>query len=295
VITVPVPTLHFNCGSSGWAPLLSALTGGWNEPDEIKLLFGNCRFLSAEGAAALAAFSLHRRAYGRRTIADWDTVIRPISKQLGRWGITPLLGGAPFPWSDNAIPLFHQNRFDKEALLVYLSTYMQSGSNIPGMTPAVLKLIRHSLFELFQNVFLHAESRFGGLAIGQFYPNAKACQLCVCDAGIGLADRVERSGLANTFDGGAISWALQKGTSTQGRGVPGGLGLFFLKGIVQKNGGSLRIMANNEYYHLRRGASDIVERLPIAFPGTMILLRLCGTGDVDYTLKPESSPAISHV
>jgi hypothetical protein len=67
----------------------------------------------------------------------------------------------------------------------------------------------------------------------------------------------------------------------------GGLGLSVLRKSVEANSGSLRITAIEERYHFREIGSDSVERLPIAFPGTMILLKLSVKDDVVYTRKSE--------
>ena len=52
---------------------------------------------------------------------------------------------------------------------------------MPTMTPELVKKTNTSLCELFTNIFEHAESPCGGLAIGQYYPNVKQVQFCVCD------------------------------------------------------------------------------------------------------------------
>ena len=124
----------------------------------------------AEGAAVVAALVLHRQVLGGRTRLDCATVRDGLRKQFGRWKLSQLFGLNNFPWTDNAIPLLHQKDLDGEAVELYIGTEIKSGKNMPSMTPVLVKETNRSLCELFCNVFEHARSPCGGLAIGGFYP-----------------------------------------------------------------------------------------------------------------------------
>ena len=279
---VGVVTLHLRQDVWGMLRFLSPLDRCWNDRSRVLLDLSSCNFLNAEGAAILAAFALHRREWGGQTQIDWDTTSHDIKRQLGRWRLSELFGQENFPWADNAIPLLHQRDLDGEAVEEYISTVIRAGANMPAMTPVMVKETNRSLCELFVNIFEHAESPCGGLAIGQYYPYVKQVQLCVCDLGIGLAEKVQRAGHSTDCCGSAIQWALREGNSTKS-GL-GGLGLFMLQDFVKVNGGSLRILANTGYY-AQSGTTLTAQSLRTTFPGTLIQIGLLIRPDEVYTIS----------
>ena len=165
--------------------LLTNLAPLWNDVPAVLLDLTSCGFLNAEGAAILAAFVVHRRTWGGSTGLDWDTASYDLKRQLGRWRLTELFGRENFPWTDNAIPLLHQERLDGPSVIEHISTVIRAGENMPAMTPDLQREINKALCELFVNIFEHAGSACGGLAIGQYYPIKKQVQFCVCDVGVG--------------------------------------------------------------------------------------------------------------
>jgi anti-sigma regulatory factor (Ser/Thr protein kinase) len=262
--------------------LLSTLEPFWNEVPAILLDLKRCSFLNAEGAALLAAFVLHRRAWGGMTHLDWDTASYEVKRQLGRWRLTEMFGRENFPWSDNAIPLLHQIKLDGSAVLEHISSVIRAGENMPAMTPDLQKEINKALCELFVNIFEHASSACGGLAIGQYYPIKKQVQFCVCDVEVGLVQKVQSAGFGLNCCGDAIRWALAEGNST--KPGPNGLGLYLLQDFVRKNGGSLRILANTGHFH-QKGAHIIAESIAVSFPGTLIQLGLLIRPGEVYTIR----------
>ena len=158
---------------------------------------------------------------------------------------------------------------------------------MPEMMPSLTKEVQRSLCELFANVFHHADSPCGGVAIGQLYPNAKKVQICVCDAGIGIVRRVEGAGYTFPKSADALAWSLEEGTTTRTAptGPPGGLGLFLLREFVKLNGGSLRIIANDGYLCQESGILRL-ETLSEELPGTLFQFSFLIRDDVVYTLDP---------
>ncbi|MGA7497366.1 MAG: hypothetical protein WBX00_11615 [Isosphaeraceae bacterium] len=196
--------------------------------------------------------------------------------------MTELFGRENFPWTDNAIPLLHQEWLDGPSVIEYIGTVIRAGENMPAMTPYLQMEINKALCELFVNIFEHASSPCGGLAIGQYYPIKKQVQFCVCDVGVGLVRKVQSAGFGLNCCGDAIRWALQEGNSTkQG---PNGLGLYLLQDFVRVNGGCLRILANTGHYH-QKEAHTIAESLGVSFPGTLIQLGLLIRSGEVYTIR----------
>jgi anti-sigma regulatory factor (Ser/Thr protein kinase) len=262
--------------------LLTNLAPLWNDVPAVLLDLTSCGFLNAEGAAILAAFVVHRRTWGGSTGLDWDTASYDLKRQLGRWRLTELFGRENFPWTDNAIPLLHQERLDGPSVIEHISTVIRAGENMPATTPDLQREINKALCELFVNIFEHAGSACGGLAIGQYYPIKKQVQFCVCDVGVGLVSKVQSAGFGLNCCSDAIRWALQEGNSTkQG---PNGLGLYLLQEFVKLNGGSLRILANTGHYHQKK-AHTLAESLSVSFPGTLIQLGLLIRPGEVYTIR----------
>jgi len=263
--------------------LLHALAPLWANVPAVLLDLTNCRFLNAEGAAVLAALVLHRRTWGGITQIDWETTSYDVKRQLGRWRLTRLFEREDFPWTDdNAIPLLHQERLDGEAVIEYIHAVIRAGDNMPAMTHDLQKELNKALCELFVNVFEHADSPCGGLAIGQYYPIKKQVQFCVCDVGAGLVRRVQAAGYGLDCCGDAIRWALGEGHST--KAGPNGLGLYLLQEFVRANGGLLRIIANSGHYQ-QNAMHNIAETLGAAFPGTLIQLGLLIRAGEVYTIR----------
>ena len=278
---VKLGSVHLSENVRGLLGRLSTLEPLWNDVPAVLLDLTSCDFLNAEGAAILAAFLLHRRTWGGSTDLDWDKASYDLKRQLGRWHLTEVFSRPNFPWTDNAIPLLHQEKLDALAVIEHIRTVIRAGENMPAMTPNLQKEINKALCELFVNVFEHADSPCGGLAIGQYYPIKKQVQFCVCDVGMGLVRKVQSAGFGLNCCGDAIQWALEEGNST--KPGPNGLGLFLLQDFVRKNGGSLRIFANTGHFY-QKGAHIIAESLTVSFPGTLIQLApLIRPGEV-YTI-----------
>ncbi len=139
---------------------------------------------------------LHRGCLGFQTEIDWDTVPFDVSRQLGRWKIAGLFGRENERRRANAIPLLHQPIRRPRELVDYIEEWVIGGEGMPRMTGALAKETRRAFCEVFGNVFRHAESLPGGIAVGQLYPIVKRFQLCVCDAGVGMVHRVQGAGFA---------------------------------------------------------------------------------------------------
>lgn len=281
---VRLERLHLNHDDWGMIRFLNALAPFWDDHPAVLLDLTCCNFINAEGAALLAAFVLHRRQWGGRTRLDWETGTHDVKRQLGRWQLTELFGRENFPWSDNAIPLLHQESLDGKAVEEYICSVVRAGENMPAMTPGLVKQTNTSLCELFANIFEHADSPCGGLAIGQYYPIKKQVQFCVCDVGQGLVSKVHSAGYAPDSAEEAITWALGEGHTTK-LGL-GGLGLFVLQEFVKLNGGTLRILANDGSFELN-GETERVRKLPVSFGGTLIQIGLLIRDGVVYTLQEE--------
>lgn len=279
---IPIPPVHYMGVAASLDRLLEPLASHWAATGAVVLDFSPCRFISAEGVAVLAAFKLQRDTLGAETAVDWTTVKQPL-KQLQRWKFNLLFGEPEFPWTDTAVPLLCQEHLDANAIVEYINRRIFTHAGMPDMTEPLAKATRVSFCEVFQNVFRHAESRIGGLAIGQLYPTRKEFQICVCDAGVGLVRRVQGGGFGLSSPCDAIAWALEQGHSTFGGKQPPGLGLYLLRNFVRANGGCFKIYANDGCL-VEQGNAQVPSRLRNPLPGTLVELRLKVRDGITYTL-----------
>ena len=264
-----VPVVRFDSGPHGMTRCMQAFSKAWNAPQKVTLDFSGCPFVSAEAVAIVACLKLRRDCEGFTTTLDWGTIQRPVRQQLRRWQVTRLFGDDQDEETGNSIPILHQRTLDTHALVDYVSSTVVS--KMPEMTPELQKRTRTDICELFNNVFQHADSSIGGIAIGQVYPKAKDFQLCVCDGGRGLVDVVQSRGFARESAESAIEWAFGEGNSTC-QSCPSGLGLHVLRQFVETNGGKFRIYANNGFY-CQEGSRRFSGVLKPGFSGTLVELR----------------------
>jgi anti-sigma regulatory factor (Ser/Thr protein kinase) len=224
-----IPTVSLNAGPWGIDALLAAVQPAWELDCFVALDFARCEFISGEAVAILDALHLHREHRQLATTVDWETVRGPIRTVFSRWEFHPaqaFISRDP-PWMTpgphSTIPIHHQDEHDPKKLIGYVREQIIEHPDMPRMTEELAKETRKALSEVFSNIFRHAESHIGGLALGQVYPNKKQFQLCVCDAGLGLVNRVQGAGHGRSSPTDAIRWALEKGNSTWTGPEPPGL------------------------------------------------------------------------
>jgi hypothetical protein len=283
---VRIPSVNLWGGFEAVDSLLIVLAPHWDDAEPLVLDFSACGFISADAVAVLTVLKLWRTQQGIETEIDWSTMVDKLKIQFGRWEVSRVFGGGNHPWTDNAIPLLHQRKRDSAALVAFVEKWVVTSDHMPKMTPELAKEVRKSFCELFSNVFLHSESAIGAIVIGQLYPKVKQVQICVCDAGIGLVQRVQACGHAKTSPVDAILWALEPGHSTSLDDRPHGLGLYLLQEFIKVNGGDFRIYANKGYYAEDSGV-PCRRILKAALPGTLVELRLIIRDDVTYTLSSD--------
>jgi len=166
------------------------------------------------------------------------------------------------------------------------------GKGLPIMSAGLLRELRRSIFELFENAVAHSETQFGIFACGQLFPNKHKLHFCLADRGIGISGSVRRylRQPMRAYD--AIDWAMS-GMNTTRRvadGVPGGLGLKIIRDFISKNGGAIRVASENGYWRLQ-GWDVEKGPLPAGFPGTVVDIEINTADSKMYQLAGEVDPA----
>lgn len=132
---------------------------------------------------------------------------------------------------------------------------------------AAMPCIHWTMFELLENILLHAEATTPGVVCAQFYPQNRRMELAIFDMGRGLKASLEEGGSTLWSHGEAITTALQQGQSRTGEKGRGN-GLTGTHEIVRLNGGSIEISTGNVIYDSKKPPHKRFSEFSNAIPGT---------------------------
>ena len=129
--------------------------------------------------------------------------------------------------------------------------------------------------EVYQNVFMHANTTEPIFTCGQFYPKQKELKFTLVDLGDGFLRKIkEKTEGKITSEASAIQWALL-GNSTRNieKFGPGGGVLKAIHEYCRKHNGSLLIISGSEYCNAGSGPVES-GKLPCPFKGSIVNLIL---------------------
>jgi hypothetical protein len=130
-----------------------------------------------------------------------------------------------------------------------------------------------AIFEVIDNIILHAETPVPGVVCAQYYPEKNIIDVAVCDMGRGIKKSLSESYKLKSHRL-AIAKALERGV-TRSRGVGQGNGLAGTFEIAKLNEGSFRIWSGDATFKLSpRKTEGEFEKLPAVIQGTGVNLRL---------------------
>lgn len=172
----------------------------------------------------------------------------------------------------------------------YFSGYIEDEfiqrSEMPAMSPGLLKKFRESIFEIFSNAVWHSRTKLGIFSCGQFFPSRNRLDFTVADLGVGIRQNVQDHVGHDLSPEKAIDWATQGNNTTKQGDVPGGLGLKLLCEFIDLNGGCLRI-ASDAGYWCRERKETTLARLSHPFPGTVASVEINTADRSSYRLASE--------
>ncbi len=216
------------------------------------------------------------------------TNIRPtVETILSKNGFLSHYGGEKIPdrWG-TTIPYQRFDVQDDRYFASYIETELMRRSELPKMSVGLSKKFRESLFEIFSNAVLHAQTEEGIFGCGQFYPKRNRLDFSVADLGVGIRRKVvEHTGAEFTPEA-AIKWATEDRNTTKGGPIPGGLGLKLLGEFIDLNGGSLQIVSDAGFWRRKMGKIDI-GRFAHPFPGTVVSVEIDTSDTRSYALTSE--------
>ena len=172
----------------------------------------------------------------------------------------------------------------------YFSGYIENElihrSEIPKMSPGLLKKFRESIFEIFSNAVLHSRTKMGIFSCGQFFPAQNQLDFTVADLGVGVRKNVSDHTQSDLSAEEAITWATQGKNTTKRGKVPGGLGLKLLLEFIDLNGGCIQIVSDAGYWR-RKNSQTATAPLSHSFPGTVVSVEINTADKNSYMLASE--------
>ena len=283
----PLPQIHRNYESFEALAHLYAQTKECVF-DNVEIDMRQTRWFDADMCAAFGAI-LYR--LGKR-LNEINLIDIPSSVEeiLSKNGFLSHYGRAKIPdlWG-TTIPYQRFDVKDDHYFAGYIENELIHRSEIPRMSPGLLKKFRESIFEIFSNAVLHSRTKLGIFSCGQFFPNRNRLDFTVADLGVGIRQNIkDHTGLKLSPED-AIIWATEEFNTTKGSNLPGGLGLKILCEFIDLNEGCLRIVSDAGYWQ-RRDREIVTKPLSYPFPGTVVSVEINTADKNTYSLVSELNP-----
>ena len=180
-------------------------------------------------------------------------------------------------------------RFDVEDdhyFAKYIEDELIHRSELPEMSPGLLKRFRESIFEIFSNAVSHSQTKLGIFSCGQFFPRQNLLDFTVADLGVGIRRNIRDLIGLDLSPEKAITWATEGNSTTRRDNLPGGLGLKILCDFIDLNGGCIQIISDAGYWQ-RKDSKVVTKPLTYSFPGTAVNVEI-NTADTNiYELTSE--------
>lgn len=171
----------------------------------------------------------------------------------------------------------------------YFAAYIEQhlvGKGMPKMSVGLKKKFRESIFEILSNAVIHAETKMGIFACGQFFPIGRRLDFSIADLGIGMRENIKKKRGLDFAPEAAIAWATEGNNTTKTGKIPGGLGLKLLRDFVTLNKGRIQIVSDAGYWELADGAVT-TKRFAQPFPGTVVNVEINTADRRSYCLRSE--------
>jgi hypothetical protein len=256
--------------------------------ERVVIDMASTRWLDADMCAALGA--LLYRINSNANEIELVNVPARVETILSKNGFLSSYGRKRIPdtWG-TTIPYQRFDAKDDRYFAEYVETNLVHRSEMPRMSPGLLKKFRESVLEIFGNAVIHSQTKLGIFSCGQYFPKRHRLNFTVADLGIGIHQNVrEHTGLELTPEG-AIAWATRGNNTTKRGSIPGGLGLKLLTEFVALNGGRIQIVSDAGYWEQQAGEVS-TDRLGHPYPGTVVSVEIDTLDARSYVLATELSP-----
>ena len=172
----------------------------------------------------------------------------------------------------------------------YLDDELLSQPDLPKMSDLLKKKINKSIFEIFNNSYLHGGCRTA-FSCGQYYPREKRLDFTIADMGHTIRKNVRKylgeSKLSGTA---AIRWAVEEGNTTRQGDIPGGLGFSLIREFLKLNEGKIQVVSSDGYWEEKKGVENF-SSFPSSFVGTIVNMEFNINDYHSYSLTSELNPS----
>lgn len=253
--------------------------------EDVEVDLGATTWFDADMCAALGAI-MYRLGEGVNTVRLSN--LRPsVENILSKNGFLSYYGRTKIPdrWG-TTIPYRRFDAKDDRYFADYIENELIHRSEMPAMSPGLLKKFRESIFEIFSNAVLHSDTQQGIFSCGQFFPRRDRLDFSVADLGVGIRRNIkDKVGLDLSAEE-AIVWATQGRNTTKRGAVPGGLGLKLLSEFIDLNGGCIQIVSDAGHWR-REKKKTVTAPLSHPFPGTVVTVEINTADRSSYILSSE--------
>lgn len=158
------------------------------------------------------------------------------------------------------------------------------------LEPNLKASVDYMFGEIMDNVCEHAQSDIGGYIGIQFYPNKHMLELCIADGGCGIPNSLRKNeSFAGMEDSELLPRSLERGIGENVRGVRGsqgygrGMGLAFVKNMVQCAKGTLRIVSGNAGVAVDCNGTRKIAN--VCYPGTLVSIEMPTSSNEEVTAE----------
>lgn len=257
--------------------------------EDINIDMGATQWFDADMCAVLGAI-LYRRGENLNTV-KLTNIRTDVEKILSKNGFLSHYGRAKIPdrWG-TTIPYRRFDVKDDRYFADYIEHELIHRSEMPTMSPGLLKKFHESIFEIFSNAVLHSRTQLGIFSCGQFFPKGHHLDFSVADLGVGMRQNIRDHADLDFSPEEAIVWATEGRNTTKCGRVPGGLGLKLLGEFIDLNGGCIQIVSDTGYWRRAKGETTTA-LLSHPFPGTVVTVEINTADKRSYGLASDLTAA----
>lgn len=168
---------------------------------------------------------------------------------------------------------------------------------MPTLSEGLKDKILENILEIFGNAPMHGGCK-KVFSCGQIFPQKNLIKFTIANTGHTIKENVIEyyAHELNTdiYPRKTISWATAENNSTKKivNGKSGGLGLYYLKQFIEKNGGSINICSSDEFWKYIRNV-ETTEYLSDIFCGTIVTIEIRTDDNNIYFLEQEANQIFS--
>jgi len=231
-------------------------------PIDLTALF-DCDHVMVHGLAMMAAWC-ERHAAKVQLIAESERVRRYLDETGFRNVIEQQVSIKSPLWDrEHSVALTRIQREDKDAADEVAGRLTDLFRRHITLTKDQTGALTTMFAELVENVYRHAQTRFGSYVMAQAYPNTQRLHIVIADTGIGILESFRQSDRGNVRERAkserdALAMAVEK-LVTSKSSKHSGYGLFVVRRLTELNGGQMRITSGGATWETpaRRKASTI--------------------------------------